>query len=108
MQGKKTRHMKGGSKMMNWIENFLTNQGTIYRVCRVIVAGLIGVAISFIPQIVSQFTMDPLWQGIIIAVVMAVLKPINDELVKYIDDKDIPVIKGQENQPKLPEADDED
>ena len=69
---------------MSFIDKFFTEQGKKWKIWRTIIAGIIGIIISYIPQLVSHFTLDPLWQPIIIGLVMAVLKPINDEIAIII------------------------
>lgn len=51
-----------------------------WRLLRTIIQGLLGVIVANADMIIDQFSIDPFWKVIIVAVVMAVLSPIMAEL----------------------------
>lgn len=58
---------------MNWL---LTNNGTLARLLRTIIQGLIGVLIANLDYIVGGFQISPEQKTLIVALTMAVLSPI--------------------------------
>lgn len=61
---------------MNFWNKFLSSNAWQYRLLRTIIQGIIGVLIANADTIIGSFVIDPVWKGIVVALVMAVLSPI--------------------------------
>lgn len=58
---------------MNWL---LKDNGTLARLLRTIIQGLIGVLIANLDYIISGISIDPECKALIVAMTMAVLSPV--------------------------------
>ena len=58
------------------MKKFLSSNDAMYRLLRTIFQGVFGVIVANADLIIGSFVIDPMWKGIIVALVMAVLSPI--------------------------------
>lgn len=65
------------------MNKFLTSNGTLWRLLRTIVQGVLGVIVANIDMLVGAYVFDPAQRALIVALVMAVLSPIMAEIGKH-------------------------
>lgn len=67
---------------MEWL---LRSNNTWARLLRTLIQGILGVLVAELPNIVGLLNIPDYIQGIIVAVVMAILSPIMAELGKHVE-----------------------
>lgn len=67
---------------MTFWQKFLASNEWQYRLGRTILQGICGVAVANLDVIIGSFVIDPVWKGIVVATVMAVLSPLMAALGK--------------------------
>lgn len=65
------------------MNRFFRSNDTVWRLCRTIVQGIIGVAVASLDTILGLTAINPTLKPIIAACVMAILSPIMAELGKH-------------------------
>lgn len=59
---------------------FLTSNEWPWRLARTIVQGVLGVVVANVDMLVGCAVLEPEWQAVVVALVMAVLSPVMAEL----------------------------
>lgn len=62
------------------MNEFLASNEWQWRLARTVMQGVLGVAVANVDVLMGAAVVDPLWRGICVALVMAVLSPVMSEL----------------------------
>lgn len=62
--------------MKDFLTKFLSFNSWQYKLFRTVIQGIFGVIIANLDVIIGSFVIDPVWKGIVVAMVMAILSPI--------------------------------
>lgn len=62
------------------MNEFLTSNEWQWRLLRTIAQGVLGVVVANVDLLVGVAVLDPVWRTVAVALVMAVLSPVMDEI----------------------------
>lgn len=70
------------------MNDFLNSNEWYWRLARTVLQGVPGVVVANIDLLVGTAVLDPTWRALVVALVMAVLSPVMDEIGTVAQEKE--------------------